>query len=197
MVFAFHVLTQLPVEPPLAKYTLFHRCNWRTQGHQWEFRSYWSKHLDFDTDSDKVNLIYRDGSVFKRFTDNNYRPNSEPSGYYLGATVVTIKSPYEKVMAIRAAGGIGTYWDTVFYGFTRGRMTYIGHAPELNSNGPIALRGKETEWLFDDYNRYRGMEGVPVTKHLVYRIDAGRPMTLVRKWKSRTKLPSKLDFEGL
>lgn len=180
------IATSIGDLPPLASYDLYRECTWTTRGHKWAFRVYWLKsalvHNNYKRDSelDKLNLVFRDGRVVKRFANEKDRPEWEPWGPYLAAQKVNVRSPYERVIAVRGAGGLGVHWDTTFYGFQMGTMTYIGRAPALNANGPLNWRASRSLWVFDDYDSYRQREGKGVTRHMVFRIDKGKAMRPVR-----------------
>jgi len=136
-------------------------------------------------EADKLNLVLLDGRIVKRFSDTMYgpeRPSWEPWGLYLAAEPLPVRSPYERVVAFRGAGGLGSHWDTVFYGFTGGRMTFIGRAPGQNANGPVNWKGHRDLWLFDDRDIYRREE--PVTRHLLFKVEPNRTMLRMRGWPS-------------
>ncbi|MBI5708035.1 MAG: hypothetical protein HZC36_13720 [Armatimonadetes bacterium] len=181
--------TQTAALPPLSRYDVYHKSKWTTKGHKWTFRTYWLKseftQNNTSAELDKLNLLFCDGKVVKRLRNEGDRPEWEPWGPYLAAQPISVRSPYERVIAIRGAGGLGKHWDTCFYGLNRTTITFIGRSPGLNANGPVAWKGSPNLWLFDDCDFYRDMhENKGVTRHLLFRIEKGKTMTKVEEWPS-------------
>lgn len=158
----------------------------RSEGHVWEFRHLWVKThlLNRGLKDDPIEVFYLDCQPVKRI--EGYSGKSwEPQGRYFQAVRVPIKSRFDKVVAVRGAFGLGTHWDTMFYGIRGQRLTLIGRSPANNSNGPVNYKGRRDDWLFDDYDRYRTMGG-DLSIHLVLlRIGANGRFQKVGQWRSR------------
>ena len=184
--------------PSLGGYELYHHATWRTLGHKWEFKVFWLRdgsNDDRNQELDKLNLVYLDGKVVKRIANEGLRRPWEPQQLYLAAEPIRIRSPYEAVVAIRGAWGLGSHWDTVFYGCSGPRMVLIGRAPANMSNGPLQYGSGHSKWLFDDYDRYEAMRGGSgVTKHLVFQIRKGRPMRLIGTIRSKKPISRVLSI---
>jgi len=184
--------------PPLSNYNLNGLTEWRTEGHQWAFRSYWRKaDVHGPETEDKLHLVFLDGQVVKRYRLDAERPAWEPWGPFIAAAVVNVRSPFERVVALRGAGGLGVHWDTVLYGFAGTTMTFLGRSPSLNANGPVLWKGQSDTWLFDDYDYYREMhEKRPVTRRFLFKVTT-KGMKRIRTWKSTSKVRKVLHMPEL
>jgi len=170
--------------PPLRETALESGVSVRSQGHRWrlEFRR-WKAAAEANADPQRFLLATCDGRIVWQTWADVQEPKNLPGGVYFKVGRVDIASKYP-VIAIRTSTGIGMHTATKFFRLVDTRIVYAGKPPAKNSHGPINYRGRQDEWLFDDYDWYEAARPNWTLRYALYRLDEKGRLRPVRVWKA-------------